>query len=148
MKILVGILLAIIIGSLIYFFGWLQPELNDVKNKKNEAEEELVEANAKFDSIQVITELLIKDVDSIEKKAESYAVGEKEALGVGFTVVGNSLHCSIVPADFDPSDVALLNLGVTYLIAVGVEFDSDGYFIQDKDDNMERKALIIPNKID
>ena len=79
-NIAIGILVAIVLAGIAYWLFWLKPDTENSKKKFNEAQQELVEERHKLDSIRLITEVLNKDLDSITKKAESYAEKEKEAL--------------------------------------------------------------------
>lgn len=79
-NVIIGILAAIIIGGGLYYYFVIMPGQKTAEAEKTEAQKQLDEALAKRDSLKLITEILDKDIDSIIKKAESYAVGEKEAL--------------------------------------------------------------------
>ena len=59
-NIAIGILIAIVLAGIAYWFFWLKPDTENSKKKFNEAEQELVEHRHKLDSIRLITDLLIR----------------------------------------------------------------------------------------
>jgi len=64
--------------------------------------------------------------------------------GITLNLVDEKIIVNIAKADFGGD---MLQADATYLIAIGVEFNDSGEFYEDKDDKLERKLYVIPDKI-
>ena len=82
---------------------------------------------------------------STDKDAD--AVFKKTVIGGGITLDAGleKMIVAIDKVDFGGSGILSKK---TYLIAIGVEFNSSGEYFEDKDDKMQRLAEIIEDKVE
>ena len=79
-----------------------------------------------------------KDVDAVFSK-------EYPSAGITLDTQNEKIIVQIDKGDFGASGMVSKR---TYLIAIGVEFNSTGEYFEDKDDKMQRKAEIIEDKVE
>jgi hypothetical protein len=78
------------------------------------------------------------------KDSDQEALLYKSTSNGGITLSSTKMNVAILSADFGGSG---LLAGATYLVAIGVEFNNSGVYLEDKDDGLNNRIRIIQDKV-
>lgn len=92
-----------------------------------------------------ITNVLFMFKDTADQKDDDAPL-RKELRQGEISIIGDKLVVTIEKEDFGDS-AARVQSGVTYLIAIGVEFNNSGEYFEDQDDNLSRKIKVVADKV-